>query len=161
MSEWLWSRELELLLRDVTPVGSVMKEKTSSPASQPCGGTPPQMDDLGDRGQCFSCGFFGHGVSRCPQSDRSFTHKMPGWSVDIRDGQYRASRMRGDEQDLRLGKEGWFGRESQPPGPSVTVTHLTQVGVIIRLGNDRRMTPMDPMDPGRTWFPSLGESHSD
>ena len=27
MSEWLWSRELELLLRDVTPVGSVMKER--------------------------------------------------------------------------------------------------------------------------------------
>ena len=43
-------------------------------------------------------------------------------------GQYRASRMRGDEQDLRRGKEGWFGREGQPPGPSVTVTRLTQVG---------------------------------
>ena len=25
------------------------------------------MDDMGDRGQCFSCGFFGHGVNRCPQ----------------------------------------------------------------------------------------------
>ena len=23
-------------------------------------------DDEGDRGQCFSCGFFGHGVNRCP-----------------------------------------------------------------------------------------------
>ena len=30
MSERLRSRELELLLRDVTPVGSVMKEKTLS-----------------------------------------------------------------------------------------------------------------------------------
>ena len=45
------------------------------------------------------------------------------------------------------GKEGWFGREGQPPGPSVTVTRLTQVGVIIRLGNDRKMTPMDPNGP--------------
>ena len=64
---------------------------------------------------------------------------MPGWSVDARDGQYRASRIRGDEQDLRQGKEGWLGREGQPPGPSVTVTRLTQGGgggVIIRLGND-------------------------
>ena len=136
------SRELELLLRDVTPVGSVMKEKTSCPASLPGGGTPPHTDDLGERGHCFSCGFF-----RCPQLDISFPYKMPGWSVDVRDGQYRASRMRGDEQDLRRGKEGWFGREGQPPGLSVTVTRLTQTGVIIRLGNDRKMTLMDPDGP--------------
>ena len=48
--------------------------------------------------------------------------------MDVRDGQYRASRIRGDEQDLRQGKEGWFGREGQPPGPSVTVTRRTQGG---------------------------------
>ena len=86
-------------------------------------------------------------MNRCPRLDRSFPYDMPGWSVDIQDGQYRASRMRGDEQDLRMGKEGWFGREGQPPGPSVTVTRLTQVGVIIRLGNDRKMTLMDPDGP--------------
>ena len=74
---------------------------------------------------------------------------MPWWSVDVRDGQYRASRMRGDDQDRRRGKEGWFGREGQPPGPSITVTYLTQVGAIIRLGNDRRMTLMD-LDGPRT-----------
>ena len=125
MSGRLRSRELELLLRDVTPVGSVVEEKTSSPASLPGGGSPPHTDDLGDRDQCFSCG---HGVNRCPRLDRYFPYKMPGWSVDVRDGQYRASRIRGDEQDLRQGKEGWFGREGQPPGPSVTVTCLTQGG---------------------------------
>ena len=59
---------------------------------------------------------------------RYFPFKTLGWSVDIRDGQYRASRIRGDEQDLRWGKEGWFGREGQPLGPSVKITHLTQVG---------------------------------
>ena len=53
----------------------------------------------------------------------------------------------GDGQDRLLGKEGWFGREGQPPGPSMTVTHLTQVGVIIWLGNNRRMTPIDPDGP--------------
>ena len=125
MSGRLRSRELEMLLWDVTPVGSVMKEKTSSPASLPGGGMPPQMDDLGDRGHCFSCGFFGHGVNRCPQLDRSLSYKMPGWSVDVRDGQFRVSRMRGDEQDLRWGKEGWFGREGQPPGLLVIVRRLT------------------------------------
>ena len=53
ISERLQSRELELLLLDVTPVGSVMIEKTSSPASLPGGGTPPHTDDLGNCGQCF------------------------------------------------------------------------------------------------------------
>ena len=62
----------------------------------------------------------------------------------LRNGQYRASRTRGDEQDLQRGKEGWFGQEGQPPGPSITVMHLTQVGVIIRLGDDRRMILIDP-----------------
>ena len=63
MSERSRSSELELLLRDMPPAGSVMKEKTSPPASQPDGGTPPLTDDLGDRGQCFFCGFLGHGVN--------------------------------------------------------------------------------------------------
>ena len=31
-------------------------------------------DDLGDRGQCFSCGFLGHGVNRCSQLDRYFPY---------------------------------------------------------------------------------------
>ena len=142
------SRALELLLlRDMPPVGSVTEEKTSPPAVQPAEGTPPLTDDLWDRGQCFSGGFHGHGVNRCSQLDISFPYEMPGWSVNVRNGQYRASRMRGDGHDSRRGKEGWFGREGQPPGPSMTVTHLTQVGVIIRLGNDRWITLIDPDEP--------------
>ena len=94
------------------------------------------MDDEGDRGQCFSCGFFGHGVDRCPRLDIYFPYKTPGWSVEVWHGQYRASRMSGDEHNLRRGKEGWFGREGQPPGPSVTLTRLTQVGVVVRLKNN-------------------------
>ena len=127
---------------------------------QPAGGTPPLTDNMWDRGQCFSCGFHGHGVNRCSQLDISFPYKMPGWSVNVRNRQYRASRMRGDGQDQQRGKEGWFGQEGQPPGPSMTVTHLTQVGVIIRLGNDRWMTPIDPDGLQRPWFPSIGEPHS-
>ena len=58
MSERSRSRELELLLRDVTPVGSVIQEKTSPPASPSGGRSPPHTNDPGDRGQCFSCGFW-------------------------------------------------------------------------------------------------------
>ena len=156
ISEWRRNTELELLLRDATHVGSVMTQEAHSPASLLW---RPHMDDLGDSGQCFSCGFFGHGVNRCPRLDRYFPYKMPGWSVDVHDGQYRASRIRGDEQDLRRGKEGWFGRKGQPPGPSVTTTCLTQVGIIIRHGNDQRMTLIDPDGPQtRMGSPAWGVS---
>ena len=47
------------------------------------------IDGERDRGQCFSCGFLGHGVNRCPRLDRSFPYKTPGWSVDMRNGEYR------------------------------------------------------------------------
>ena len=96
-------------------------------------------------------------MNRCPRLDRSFPYKTPEWSVDVRNGQYRASRMSGDEHDLRRGKEGSGIDQGQPPGPSVTVTRLTQVGVIARLGNDRRMTLMDP---GRAGLASPGELYS-
>ena len=69
MSERSRNRELELLLWDVTPVGSVREEKTSPPASPSGGRLPPHTDDLGDHGQCFSCGLLGHGVNRCSQLD--------------------------------------------------------------------------------------------
>ena len=62
MSERSRSRELELLLWDVTSVGSVIQEKTS-PTSPSGGRLPPHTYDPGDRGQSFSCGFLGHGVN--------------------------------------------------------------------------------------------------
>ena len=148
------------MLRDTLPVGSVTEEKTSPLASQPAGGTSPLTDDLWERGQCFSCGLHGHGVNRCSRLDIYFPYILLGWSVEVRNGQYRASLMRGDGQDRRRGKEGWFGREGQPPGPSMIVTHLIQVGVIIRLGDNRRMAPIDPDGPrmprvSQLWVASL------
>ena len=137
-------RELEFMLRDTLPVGSVMEEKTSPPASQPATGASPLTNDLWKGDQCFSCGVHGHGVNRCSRLDITFPYVLPGWTVDVRNGQYRASRMRGNGQNLRRGKEGWFGREGQPPGPLMIVTHLTQVGVIIRLRDNRRMAPIYP-----------------
>ena len=45
---------------------------------------------------CFSCGRPGHGVNRCSQVDTSsFPFLSQGWSVDVRDGQYRSIRTGG------------------------------------------------------------------
>ena len=92
------------------------------------GGASPLTNDLWKRDQCCSCGLHGHRVNRCSRLDITFPCVLPGWSVDVRNGQYRASRMHGNGQDRRRGKERWFGREGQPPGPLMIVTHLTQVG---------------------------------
>ena len=121
-------RELEFMLRDTLPVGSITEEKTSTPVLQPVGGTIPLSDNPWKRGPCFSCGLQGHGVNRCSRMDVSFPYLLPGWSVDVRNGQYRASRIRGDRRDFKPGKGGWFGREGQPPGPSMIVTHLIPGG---------------------------------
>ena len=42
-----------------------------------------------------------------------------GWSVDIRDGQYRAVWPGGSMAWSPPGNEGWSGRKGQPPGSSV------------------------------------------
>ena len=62
---------------------------------------------------CFSCGRPGHGVNRCSQVDTTFPFLLQGWSVDIRDGQYRAIRTGGAGMWSSPGNEGWSGRESQ------------------------------------------------
>ena len=67
---------------------------------------------------CFSCGRPGHGVNRCSQVDTSFPFLSHGWSVDVRDGQYRAKRTGGTGTWSPPGNEGWSGREGQPPGSS-------------------------------------------
>ena len=116
---------------------------------QPVGGAIPLKNGQWKRGPCFSCGLQGHGVKRCSQMDVSFPYLLPGWSVGVRNGQCRASRIRGDGRDCQPGKEGWFGREGQPPGPSMIMTHLTPVGGSVLLGNalwlgdSRRVPPME------------------
>ena len=94
--------------------------------------------------KCFSCGQQGHGVTWCSLMDVSFPFLLPGWSVDIRNGRYRASRIRGDGRNYTPGKVGWSGRESQPPRSSDTVVQLTPrgwgrrvLGDASRLGNSR------------------------
>ena len=88
---------------------------------------------------CFSCGRQGHGVNRCSQVDTSFPFLPPGWSVDVRNGQYRASQTDGTGLGSTPGNEGWPGREGQPPGPSGIEVRLTQAGELgIRRDASRR-----------------------
>ena len=66
------------------------------------GARPPSIvSEVGSVGQnqssegeqvmvCFSCGRPGHGVNRCSRVDTSFPFLPQGWSVEVRDGQYRA-----------------------------------------------------------------------
>ena len=57
-------------------------------------------------------------MNRCSQVDTYFPFLPPGWSVDVRNGQYQVSQT--DVTGLRStpGNEGWSGREGQSPGPS-------------------------------------------
>ena len=126
------AEDRELLIRTVL---EVVRERRGT-----------HIDGERDRGQCFSCGFLGHGVNRCPRLNRSFPYKTPGWSVNMRNGEYHAARMTGEEHDL-VGKRGMVragGSASRTISDSNT---LTQVGVIVRLGNHRKITLMDPDGP--------------
>ena len=49
-------------------------------------------------------------------------------SVNVRDGQYRASWIGGTKTWSSPGNEGWSGREGQPPGPSGINVRLTRRG---------------------------------
>ena len=147
-----------------------MEEKTSAPVLQPVGGeiplsNDPWINDPWKRGPCFSCGLQGHGVNRCSCMDVSFPYLLPGWSVDVRNGQYRASQIHGDGRDFKPGKGGWFGWEGQPPGPSMIVTYLTPEGGSKFLGTPAGLAttegwhPWSSMDPDCPGLPSFGEPH--
>ena len=64
-------------------------------------------------------------MNSCSQVDTSFPFLPRGWSVDIRDGQYRAVWPGGSMARSPPGNEGWSGRKGQPPGSSVTKERLT------------------------------------
>ena len=67
-------------------------------------------------------------MSRCLRMDASFPLLPPGWSVDVKNGRYRASRTHVAGLNYTPGKEGWSGREGQPPGSSDIVVQLTPEG---------------------------------
>ena len=76
---------------------------------------------------CFSCGGEGHGINRCSRMNAAFPFLPSGWSVNMNNGQYRATRIGKTSTDFP-GNEEWSGREGQPPGPSEIKAPLTLMG---------------------------------
>ena len=115
-----------------------------------------------ERGHCFSCGRQGHGVNRCSQVDTSFPFLPPGWSVDVRNGQYRVTQTDRTRLGSTPGNEGWSGREGQPPGPSGIEVRLTPAGELLVRGDASRLGSCRwgvGSDLSEQAFPPLG-SHS-
>ena len=63
------------------------------------------MWDGGTNDDVFLCGRSDHRVSRCSRMDTAFPFLPPGWSVDFRDGQYRAVWPRESPGRFQLGSE--------------------------------------------------------
>ena len=77
---------------------------------------------------CFSFGHTGHGINRCSQLDTGFPYLPTGWSVNMDNGQYRATQREKRNSPVLAGNEEWSGREGQPPGPEKIKARLTLVG---------------------------------
>ena len=100
-------------------------------------GKRPRGERVGE--VCFSCGRQGHGVNRCSQVDTSIPFLPPGWSVDVRNGQYRATWTDRTGVGSTPGNEGWSGWEGQPPGPSGIEVRLTPAGELLVRGDVSRL----------------------
>ena len=83
---------------------------------------------------CFSCGDGGHRINRCPQVNADFPFLPAGWSVNMDNGQYRATQMNKTLAEVP-GNEQWSEREGQPLGPPEIKAPLTQVGVSAEISN--------------------------
>ena len=83
---------------------------------------------------CFSCGDGGHRINRCPQVNADFPFLPMGWSMNMDNGQYRATRM---NQKLveEPGNEQRSEQEDQPLGPPEIKVPLTQAGVSAEISN--------------------------
>ena len=83
---------------------------------------------------CFSCHGEGHGINRCSRMNAACPFLPSGWSVNMNNGQYRATRIGKTSMDFP-GNEEWSGREGQPPGPSEIKAPLTLVEGSVRPSN--------------------------
>ena len=62
---------------------------------------------------CFSCGWSGHGVSRCPRIDIDFPFLLPGWLVEHRAGLAEENAGMASVGKRRLIREGGGGSASR------------------------------------------------
>ena len=152
------------MLRNTLPVGSITKIKTSTPVLSLDGEVVPLSAGPWRRGPCFSCGQQGHGVNRCSRMDVSFPFLLPGLVGRCADGQYRASRIRGDGRNSAPGKGGMVraggsasrtidDRDAPDPGGGGA---SPGGGGATGLGTAGGMYPHISMDPNAQGFPALG-----
>ena len=131
---WNWTRvcqspELELVQGTVKRMAiSLLVTQLLRVAQE--GRLVEEKMSLGSAGMpvCFSGERQGHGLNRCSQMNTSFPFLPPGWLVDVRNGQYWATRTERTGLGSPPGNEGWSGREGQPPWPSGIKVRLTLVG---------------------------------
>ena len=116
------------MLRNMLPVGSVTEVDLSTPVLSLEGKVVPSSAVPLRRGSCFSCGQQGPWGDPMFADGRIFPFSVAGLVGDMRNGQYWASRIRGDAQNYTPGKVGWSGWEGQPPGSSEIVVQLTPGG---------------------------------
>ena len=92
---------------------------------------------------CFSCGRQGHRVNRCSQVDTFFTLLPPGWSVNVRNGQNRATQTDGTGVGVYSGKRemvragGSASRTIRDRGATDPSGELLVRGDVSRLGSCR------------------------
>ena len=107
VDQWLQSTQGEILKRD----------------------RPPTVGPV-----CFFCGDSSHRINRCPQVNVDFPFLPMGWSMNMDNGQYRATRMNQklvEEPENEQRSE----REGQPLGPPEIKAPLTQAGVSAEISN--------------------------
>ena len=83
---------------------------------------------------CFSCGDGGHRINRCPQVNADFPFLPRGWSMNMDNGQYRAT---GVNQKLveEPGKRAAVRAGGSASGPPEIKAPLTQAGVSAEISN--------------------------
>ena len=143
--EVLWISSLVTQLLRTTQEGRLADEKVPPEGGMGSSSAVPPVTSA-ERGHsvrewmrvCFSCGCHGHGVNRCSQVDTSFPFLPQGWSVDVRNGQYRVIQTSVTGMWSAPGNEGWSGREGQPPRSSGTKVQLTPAGESVDRGEVSR-----------------------
>ena len=108
---------------------------------------------------CFSCGDGGHRINRCPQVNADFSFLPTGWSMNMDNGQYRATRM---NQTLaeEPGNEQRSERQGQPLGPPEIKAPLTQAGVSAEISNGNPIGACrQKIVSGATGRPIVGSFH--
>ena len=115
---------------------------------------------------CFSCGCEGHGINRCPRMNVAFPFLPSGWSVNMNNGQYQATRIKKIRQILRETRNGPGGGGGGGGSASRTIEDQSSTGPGGGFHQTEQRNPQWQMPTGRNKgrhraadsqeFPALG-----